>query len=158
MDEMTTNDDILAQDNIDALFADTENETSGESSEEASGRPDRQGEESVSNELLGQDDIDALLAESGREQASQEISVDRHTSNRPGKPNAVSDEDVIAMSIQIHNRGYLIREEGVRVIWNALGTLPMNSGSTIHIQGMDYISLGILHEKHLVVRHEESHQ
>ena len=151
MEETAQNGEIIAQDDIDALFEEADTDDSDEQSEEPSEQPDTQEEVSTGNELLGQDDIDALLAEAGNDQEPEDTSVERDPLELLSKPGTTSDEDVRTMSMQIYNQGYLVREKGVKVLWNALGTLPMNSGTIIHIQGKEYTSLGILNERHLVV-------
>ena len=141
---MTTNEELLAQDDIDSLLAGADKKE----------EPAKKEEMTTNKELLGQDDIDALIAQADNKQEPDGL---------PGKPlikstrrfEQKSDEDVRIMSVQLYNSGFLVRDKGVKVIWNALGTLPMNSGININIQGVEYISLGILHVKNLVVRYKE---
>ena len=148
MEGMTTQDQLLGQDDIDALLA-------GSDVEESSGPSEVEGSESADGEdttgLLGQDDIDALLSQVGDEKEEEEPD-DPDPIARLGGPEKVSDEYVRSVSVQIYNRSLLLREPGVQVIWNALNTLPMNSGMNLNIQGMEYKTLGVLHTKHLVVK------
>jgi hypothetical protein len=110
------------------------------------------------DKLLAQDDIDALLGEAGIEGNYETTSETPKTRlPAPGRTSSLrfvkgSDDDAkIALSI-LRNRAFLAREEDVKVIWNALGTIPMASGFNINIQDREYISLGVLHENHLVVK------
>lgn len=148
MEGMTTQDQLLGQDDIDALLAGTdEDESSGPSEVEGSESAD--GEDTTG--LLGQDDIDALLSQVGDDKQDEELD-DPDPIARLRGPEKVSDEFVQSLSVQIYNRSLLLREPGVQVIWNALNTLPMNSGMNLNIQGMEYKILGVLHTKHLVVK------
>ena len=108
--------------------------------------------------LLAQDDIDALLGEAGIEgRYETKEEPQRSQAGTPQKPpsvrfSRVSDDDVrLTMSV-LRNKAFLEREEDVKVIWNASGTIPMASGFSINIQDRDYVSLGVLHENHLVVK------
>lgn len=145
MDGMTTQDQLLGQDDIDALLAGASLE---ESPEPAGGESGKE-EGDTADGLLGQDDIDALLAQVGRPEEDKPGEPDDR--NLPASEKA-SDEYVRSLSVQIYNRSLLLREPGVQVIWNALNTLPMNTGLNLNIQGMEYRTLGILHTKHLVVK------
>ena len=110
------------------------------------------------DKLLAQDDIDALLGEAGIEgnyetKDSQEKT--RHVP--PPKTPSIrflkrSDDDVRLTISFLRNKAFLEREDNVKVIWNASGTIPMASGFNINIQDREYVSLGILHENHLVVK------
>ena len=62
-----------------------------------------------------------------------------------------TEEDVENTMAQVYARAILKREEGVRVIWNVLGILPLVSGINIQIEGKDFLSLGVLQGKHLIV-------
>jgi len=108
--------------------------------------------------LLAQDDIDALLGEAGIEgRYETKEETQRPQANAPQKGPSIrytriSDDDVrLTMSV-LRNRAFLEREDDVKVIWNASGTIPMASGFSINIQDRDYVSLGVLHENHLVVK------
>jgi hypothetical protein len=145
MEGMKTQDDILGQDDIDALLA-------GEDLKEAPDVSEDVDEETLEQEaagtgLLGQDDIDALLSQVG---TAGEDEPDPLSSLRA--PAKVSDEYIRSLTVQLYNRSLLLREPGVQVIWNALNTLPMNTGMNLNIQGMEYKTLGILHNNHLVVK------
>jgi hypothetical protein len=112
------------------------------------------------DKLLGQDDIDALLGEAGIEgnyetkdsDKGLKTSHEKSPTIRHGK--ATSDEARMTISI-LRNRAYLERGDDVKVIWNASGTIPMASGFNLNIEEMEYVSLGVLHENHLVVRVQE---
>jgi len=150
MEGMTTQDQLLGQDDIDALLAGTDDEESpGSSGAEDSETP--KGEDTT-NGLLGQDDIDALLSQVGDDKEKDDEIDEPDPIGRLLGPEKVSDEYVRSLSVQIYNRSLLLREPGVQVIWNALDTLPMNTGMNLNIQGMEYRTLGILHAKHLVVK------
>jgi hypothetical protein len=108
--------------------------------------------------LLAQDDIDALLGEAGVEgNYETKSSADNPHHNSfsmipSSRFNKKSDDDVIFAISVLHKKAYLEREENIKVIWNASGTIPMASGFNLNIQERDYVSLGILHETHLVVK------
>lgn len=108
------------------------------------------------SKLLAQDDIDALLGEAGleggyeSEDTKQKIVVPKKQS--PIRFAKKSDDEVRDDLAFLFNKAFLIREDDVKVIWNANGTLPMASGFQINIQGIEYTSLGVLHVNHLVVK------
>jgi hypothetical protein len=108
--------------------------------------------------LLAQDDIDALLGEAGIEgKYETKEELQKSQVNVPKKTPSVrftriSDDDVRFTISMLRNKAFLEREDDVKVIWNASGTIPMASGFSINIQDRDYVSLGILHENHLVVK------
>jgi hypothetical protein len=108
------------------------------------------------DKLLAQDDIDALLGEAGIEgnYETKELTHRPHPSTttpsvRSGK---ISNDDVRLTISLLRNKAFLERGDDVKVIWNASGTIPLASGFNLNIQEMEYISLGVLHENHLVVR------
>ena len=140
----------MAQDDFDALLAGTDEEESTGSS----GTKDSEttNGEDATNGLLGQDDIDALLSQVDDDKEEEDELDETDPIARLQGPEKVSDEYVRSLSVQIYNRSLLLREPGVQVIWNALDTLPMNTGMNLNIQGMEYKTLGILHAKHLVVK------
>ena len=146
---MTTQDQLLGQDDIDALLTDTDLEESTGSSETEDS--DSTKGEDTTNGLLGQDDIDALLSQVADDKEDADFDDPDPIANLQG-PAKVSDEYVRSLSVKIYNRSLLLREQGVQVIWNALNTLPMNTGMNLNIQGMEYKTLGTLHSKHLVVK------
>jgi hypothetical protein len=108
--------------------------------------------------LLAQDDIDALLGEAGIEgKYETKEELQKSQVNVPKKTPSVrftriSDDDARFTISMLRNKAFLEREDDVKVIWNASGTIPMASGFSINIQDRDYVSLGILHENHLVVK------
>jgi hypothetical protein len=109
------------------------------------------------DKLLGQDDIDALLGEAGIEGNYETKGEEKGHKDPYSKMPAVkfgkrSDDDAKLMISILRNRAYLERGDDVKVIWNASGTIPMAAGFNINIQEMEYVSLGVLHENHLVVR------
>jgi hypothetical protein len=108
--------------------------------------------------LLAQDDIDALLGEAGIE-GNYETKGTREKSRLEPLPKTPlirflkgSDDDTRVTMSQLRNKAFLERENDVKVIWNAAGTIPMASGFNINIQDREYVSLGVLHENHLVVK------
>lgn len=110
------------------------------------------------DKLLAQDDIDALLGEAGIEgkydtkespKKAQAGAAKRAPSIRFTK---ASDDDIRYTISHLRNKAFLERENNVKVIWNASGTIPMASGFNINIQERDYVSLGVLNENHLVVK------
>ncbi|MBW1721965.1 MAG: hypothetical protein JRH13_08860 [Deltaproteobacteria bacterium] len=105
--------------------------------------------------ILSQDDVDAILAQSGIEgdyeskpEAEEPSQVDKKVFTTKGR----SDEEVRTLSYQLFNKAFLERgEEEVSVIWNAAFVMPMETGLNIKIGGKDYITIGTLNEKHLIV-------
>ena len=118
----------------------------------------------TSDKLLAQDDIDALLGEAGIEGDYDSKKNKREEVYKAPKKKPVvrfakrSNEEVKDTVFLLYNKAYLKRDDDVKVIWNALGTLPMVSGSTLKIQDSSYVSLGILHENHLVVKCSEENE
>jgi hypothetical protein len=109
------------------------------------------------DKLLGQDDIDALLGEAGIEGNYETKDMDKGFKAPHEKPPSIrfgkgTDNDSIMMISSLRNRAYLERGDDVKVIWNASGTIPMASGFNLNIQEIEYVSLGVLHQSHLVVR------
>lgn len=112
----------------------------------------------TNDKLLAQDDIDALLGEAGVEGSYESEIQDKKVLPQAPKKNAVirfakkSDGEVKDLLPLLQNRALLERDEDVKVIWNAQGTIPMVSGSILKIQDIDYVCLGVLHDNHLVVK------
>ena len=145
---MTTNDNLLGQDDIDSLL----------DQEEAIKQPDESEGDDLEALLdddgnvtepegLGQDDLSALLDQDGNVSESIEKPII--------KPENKSDGEANDILTRLYNRAYLKRDEDVKIIWNASGVIPMNSGLSMEIEGIEYISLGVLHENHLVVGYKE---
>lgn len=103
--------------------------------------------------LLAQDDVDAILAQAGLEGDYDEEAEEEHTpeQNRQFHLKRRTDEEVRDITRSLFNRAFLERESDVAVIWNAAGVIPMQSGASMKIQDVDYMTLGVLHEKHLVI-------
>ena len=115
--------------------------------------------------LLAQNDIDALLGEAGIEGnyetkgPLEKVSHDTNKKNYPSLRFVRRSEDDVRETMSIlRNKAILEREDDIKVIWNALGTVPMASGFNINIQDREYVSLGVLHENHLVVKDKKSGQ
>jgi len=108
----------------------------------------------TSGKQLSQADVDALLSQSGLE-GSYESEDSTEKSKRPEKKTVRSKqrsrEEAQEISYRLYNKAFLEREEGVAVIWNAEGVVPMDPGQTIRIQGKDFITLGVLSERHLII-------
>ena len=110
------------------------------------------------DKLLAQDDIDALLGEAGIEgnyetDETSTIKTPQEPKERPVIRFAKRSEDEVKSMIYfLRNKALLEREDNIKVIWNAAGTIPMASGFNINIQDMEYVSLGVLRENHLVVK------
>ncbi|MBN1850525.1 MAG: hypothetical protein JW932_18295 [Deltaproteobacteria bacterium] len=109
--------------------------------------------------LLAQDDIDALLGEAGIEGNYESETKTKEVDRGLDKKSKVrfskrTNGEIQATMNQLYHLAFLEREEDVQVIWNALGTVPLASGLGMKIQGVEYISLGVLRERHLVVKHK----
>jgi len=130
---------------------------------------------STEDNILSQEDIDALLEQADKikeleesptgdadqlhfQDDETEIAPDTPAELRP-KPRdesgRSSDADVKVMLFDLYNQAFLRRDEGVKVIWNASAVFPMTSGLSIKIQEMEYVSLGVLNEDHLIVGGKE---
>lgn len=103
--------------------------------------------------LLSQDDVDAILTQSGLEgdYDSKDSSVPAHDEKRFLKNRRRTQEEADSLSCQLYNKAFLEREEGVSVIWNAAGAMPIDCGQSVKIQGKEYLILGVLQERHLIV-------
>jgi len=114
------------------------------------------------DKLLGQDDIDALLGEAGIEgnYETKETAQKPHQAAKapPIRFGRLNNDDARLAITLLRNKAFLERGDDVKVIWNASGTIPMASGFNLNIQETEYISLGVLHENHLVVRVVELEQ
>lgn len=105
----------------------------------------------LGDQQLGQDDIDALLNQNNNVQEETE-EVSTAPADKPVlRTKKRSHEAVKSLSADLYNKAFLQRDDGVKVIWNASTVFPMTSGLSLKIQGAEYISLGVLHNKHLVV-------
>ena len=111
--------------------------------------------------LLAQDDIDALLGEAGLD-GGYEPDVPEVKELKPReKKSAVkyssrSEDEAREILHTLFSKAFLERENDVRVIWNASGTIPLAGGYSVKIDGKDYTSLGVIHENHLVVKEKEN--
>jgi len=115
----------------------------------------------TNDKLLPQDDIDALLGEAGVEE-----SYNSEEREKPNLPTALkkkpvirfakrSDDEVKFAFSLLRNKAFLEREDDVKVIWNAQGNIPMVTGLNMKIQDIEYVTLGILHDSHLVVKYSK---
>ncbi len=112
------------------------------------------------DKLLAQDDIDALLGEAGLEGGYDTDEPDNNIKPVPRKNESnsvvrfsnVSDDDVHETMAMLYAKALLERDEDVKVIWNATGTIPMATGFSMNIQEMEFESLGVLKDSHLVVK------
>ena len=107
--------------------------------------------------LLAQDDIDTLLGEAGIEGSYESEELKEELSLAPKKRPIIrfakrSDDEVSDTMALIYAQAVLEREDDVKVIWNAMGTIPMVSGFDLKIHDMEYVTLGVLYENHLVVK------
>ena len=111
--------------------------------------------------LLAQDNIDTLLGQAGIEGNYQsEESTKAAQPKKPKKKPVIrfikrSDKEVKATLFLLWNKASFKREDDVKVIWNSSGTIPMVSDLSFKIQDMEYISMGILRENHMIVKHKE---
>ena len=109
------------------------------------------------DKLLAQDDIDALLGEAGLEggyDTKKEVAAapKRQINNSIIKNTNVTDDEVHETMSVLLAKALLERDDDVKVIWNAGGTIPMAAGFSMNIQNMEFESLGVLKENHLVVK------
>ena len=109
------------------------------------------------DKLLAQDDIDALLGEAGLEggydsKKEVEAAPKRSANKSIVKYSNVTDDEVHETMSVLLAKALLERDHDVKVIWNAGGTIPMGAGFSMNIQNMEFESLGVLKENHLVVK------
>jgi len=108
----------------------------------------------TNEKLLSQDDVDAILTQSGLEGGYDQ---NDEKNSHPAEQKKIvatkqrSKDEAKALSYSLYNKAFLEREEGVSVIWNAAEVMPMEAGLNVKIQGRDYLTLGVLNEKHLIV-------
>ena len=107
--------------------------------------------------LLAQDDIDVLLGEAGIEgdydsKKGIEIQQNRPIINSIVKFSNVTDDEVHETFALLLSKALLERDDNVKVIWNAGGTIPMAAGFHMNIQNMEFESLGALKDNHLMVK------
>ena len=105
----------------------------------------------------GKEDVDALDVHSEPEGGDEEVPA---TEAQGGQESAsetaparapLSDAEVQALSGDLYSKAIFKREEGACVIWNASGTLSLRPGSRMKIEGKDYETQSVIHEKHLVM-------
>ena len=109
------------------------------------------------DKLLAQDDIDALLGEAGLEGGYSEKKEAPPKVKAPAeKPvirfSSVTDDEVRDTMSILLSKALLERDDDVKIIWNAAGTIPMATGFNMRIQDTEFMSLGTLKENHLVVK------
>ena len=108
------------------------------------------------DKLLAQDDIDTLLGEAGLEggyDSKKEVEAPPKRVNKSiVKYSNVTDNEVHETMSVLLVKALLERDNDVKVIWNAGGTIPMGAGFNMNIQNMEFESLGVLKESHLVVK------
>ena len=109
------------------------------------------------DKLLAQDDIDVLLGEAGVEgdydsKKENDVQQKRSVRNSIVKFSDVTDSEVHETISLLLTKALLERDDDVKVIWNAGGTIPMAAGFHINIQNMEFESLGVLKDNHLVVK------
>lgn len=109
----------------------------------------------VADQLLAQEDVDAILTQAGLEgdYGSEGIKGKILAHKRTGTPRTRSDAEVKAITSALFRRTLLERNQRVAVIWNAAGVMSLDSGMGIKIQGIDCVTLGVLHERHLVIEY-----
>ncbi len=108
----------------------------------------------TNEKLLSQNDVDAILNQSGLE-GSHDQNDKENPHPEEGKKSVPkqkrSREEAKAISYHLYNKAFLEREEGVSVIWNAATVMPMEAGLNVKILGKDYLSLGVLNQRHLIL-------
>ena len=114
-------------------------------------------EEKANSKLLAQDDIDALLGEAGLEggydsKTENEAPSKRSDNNSIVTHSNVTDGEVHEVISSLLAKAVLKRDDNVKVIWNAVGTIPMTTGSCLNIKNIEFESLKVLKNNHLVVR------
>ncbi len=113
------------------------------------------------DKLLAQDDIDALLGQAGLEGG---YDSDKEAEEYPKAPvkksivrfSNVTDFEVHETMSLLCAKALLERDNDVKVIWNAIGTIPMATGFSMLIQNTEFESLGVLKENHLVVKQKNN--
>ena len=102
--------------------------------------------------------MDTILAQAGLEGSYDSEGRAAGTGDRRRKSalKRRTDEEVKAITESLFNRAFLERDEGVAVIWNAAGVMPLETGLGIRFKDKDCISLGVLHRRHLVIANVRS--
>ncbi|MFP3929288.1 MAG: hypothetical protein ACLFUP_10310 [Desulfobacteraceae bacterium] len=104
------------------------------------------------DEILSQSDVDALL-----EGANTETDEAAPSAEAEGGKKTITagrsrtDEEVKDLLASLCRKAFVPREKGVRVIWNAHGSIPLAPGYKMEIQGRKYVALGPFGDAHLVV-------
>lgn len=114
----------------------------------------------TNGKLLAQDDIDTLLGEAGVEGNYDSEALKAKPARSSAKKSKVrftkrTKQDITDILGILHDMAFLEREEDVHIIWNAAGKIPLTTGLDMKIQGIEYVSLGVLRENHLVVKYKE---
>ena len=109
------------------------------------------------DKLLAQNDIDTLLGEAGFEcgyitKNEFDTVPKRSTKNSIVKFSNVTDDEVYETMYVLLTRALLERDDHVKIIWNAGGTIPMAIGVIMNIQDIEFESLGVFKKNHLVVK------
>ena len=109
----------------------------------------------ANDQILSQEDVDALLA------GAQAGSESPEETPPPGPANADrrlitagagrSESEARGILASLCRRALVERDDGVRIIWNAMDLFPLSSGYNMEIQGQRYVSLGSIGNAHLVV-------
>jgi len=113
----------------------------------------------TNDQILSQDDVDALLAgaDSGDESPDESSGPAPHEPDRKLVTATLgrSESQARAILASLCRKAVVERDEGVRIIWNALDLFPLSSGYDMEIQGRRYVSLGSIGNSHLVVGRTE---
>lgn len=109
------------------------------------------------DKLLAQDDIDALLGQAGLEGSynsdkKAEPPPKAHVNKSAVRFSNVTEDEVHNTISILLSKALLDRDEDLKIIWNAMGTIPMATGFNMVIENIEYESLGVLKENHLVVK------
>ena len=105
----------------------------------------------------GKEDMETLEDHSEPEGGDEEVPA-TESQDEPGSASEtaparapLSDAEVQALSGDLYSKAIFKREDGACVIWNASGTLSLGLGFRMKIEGKDYETLGVIHDKHLVM-------
>jgi len=103
--------------------------------------------------------VDALLAgaDMGDDSPDEAVEASQQESDRKSVTASLgrSESEAHAILASLCRKAVVERDEGVRIIWNALDLFPLSSGYNMEIQGRRYVSLESIGNSHLVVGRTE---
>lgn len=114
------------------------------------------------DEKPGKEDMDALEVHSEAKGGDEEVVPATEQQRDPGPApemalkttpgrSPLSGAEVQALLGDLYSKANFERGDGACVIWNASGTLSLRTGQHMKIDGKDYVTQGVIQDKHLVM-------